>query len=164
MLVTNGNKNNWSQTSPCRRINSRGEKVKGWTQGIDEHSCETLQCLNVYVYECIKSVEIELVNENGCLNLKISEITWTNVTFCLKSTILIPVFPTTRIFPWKQTHLIAIKQVGNFVQDVLETKTSTVMQIIRNLATTLHVIPLLVTHCSIFSRASMTACRMTKVL
>ena len=68
MLVTNGNKNNWSQTSPCRRINSRGEKVKGWTQGIDEHSCETLQCLNVYVYECIKSVEIELMNENGCLN------------------------------------------------------------------------------------------------
>ena len=37
------------------------------------------------------------------------------------------------------------------------------MQIIRNPATTLHVIPLLVTHRSIFSRASMTACRMTKV-
>ena len=163
MLVTNGNKNNRSQTSPRRRINSRGEKVKGWTQGIDEHSCKTLQCLNVYVYECIKSVEIELVNENGCLNW-ISEITWSNVTFCLKCTILIPVFPTTRIFPWKQTHLIAIKQVANFVQDVLETKTSTVMQIIRNLATTLHVIPLLVTHRSIISRASTTACRMNKVL
>ena len=39
-----------------------------FTQGTDEHSCETLQCLNVYVYECIKSIEIELVNENRCLN------------------------------------------------------------------------------------------------
>ena len=29
LLVTNGNKNNRSQTSPHRRINSRGEKVKG---------------------------------------------------------------------------------------------------------------------------------------
>ena len=56
-----------------------------------------------------------------------------------------------------------MKQVGNFVQDVLETKTSTVMQIIRNPATTLHVIPLLVTHRSIISRASMTACRIVAV-
>ena len=164
LLVTDGNKNNWSQTSPRSKINSRGENVKKiingnvqwwstncyflwkifyngiivsfpqakgiylachFTQGTDEHSCEleTLQCLNVYVYECIKSIEIELVNENRCLNWNLKDITWTNVTFCLKNTILVPVFPTIRIFPWKQTHLTAIKQVGIFFQDVSGTKT-----------------------------------------
>ena len=94
-----------------------------FTQGTDEHSCETLQCLDVYVYECIKSIEIELVNENRCLNWNLKDITWTNVTFCKENTILIPVFPTTRILPWKRTHLTAIKQVGNFVRDVSGTKT-----------------------------------------
>ena len=94
-----------------------------FTQGTDEQSCETLQCLNVYVYECRKSVEIELVNENRCLNLNFKDITWTNVTFCIKNTILVPVFPTIRILPWKQTHLIAMKQVGIFFQDVSGTKT-----------------------------------------
>ena len=28
LLVTDGNKNNWSQTSPRSKINSRGENVK----------------------------------------------------------------------------------------------------------------------------------------
>ena len=28
LLVKNGNKNNWSQTSPRSKINSRGENVK----------------------------------------------------------------------------------------------------------------------------------------
>ena len=79
-----------------------------FTQGTDEHSCETLQCLDVYVYECIKLVEIELVNENRCLNWNLKDITWTNVTFCLKNTILVPVFPTIRILPWKQWSKLGI--------------------------------------------------------
>ena len=94
-----------------------------FTQGTDEQSCKTWQCLNVYVYECRKSVEIELLTKNRCLNLNFKDITWTNVTFCIKNTILVPVFPTIRILPWKQTHLIAMKQVGNFFQDVSGTKT-----------------------------------------
>ena len=31
LLVKNGNKNNWSQTSPRSKINSRVENVKKWS-------------------------------------------------------------------------------------------------------------------------------------
>ena len=69
----------------------------------------------------------------GCLRLRMYKVGWNRVgeweqvfklksqrhnmnkrDFLYKKLILIPVFPTTRILPWKRTHLTAIKQVGNF--------------------------------------------------